>query len=144
MVLVNANHIHLNIDSSGTAHKLSPRFVGPYKIIRRVSQVAFELALPGTIKAHPVFHVSCLKLYQDNPAEFQEREPDRPPPELIGGEEEWEVEQILAKRIRKGKPQYLVHWKGYPSSENTWEPVANIQNAKELVEGFEKTLVEDI
>ena len=37
-------------------------------------------------------------------------------------EQEFEVEQILA---RKGQ-QYLVKWKGYPDSENTWEPLKNL------------------
>ncbi|KAH7732296.1 dnaJ subfamily B member 4 [Aphelenchoides avenae] len=47
------------------------------------------------------------------------------------GEEEvepqqYEVEQILKSRLVKGKTEYLVHWKGFPSSEDTWEPEANL------------------
>jgi hypothetical protein len=46
----------------------------------------------------------------------------RPPPETIDGEEEYEVEDILMHRKtgRNQKLQYLVKWKGYPSSENSW------------------------
>ena len=36
-------------------------------------------------------------------------------------EEEYEVEAIVSDRIKKGKKQYLLKWKGYPDSENTWE-----------------------
>jgi hypothetical protein len=45
-----------------------------------------------------------------------------PPPDLIEGEEEYEVDQIMDSRKhgREGALQYLVKWKGYPDSENQW------------------------
>jgi hypothetical protein len=41
--------------------KLAPKFYGPYTILKRVGQVAYQLALPSHSKLHLVFHVSCLK-----------------------------------------------------------------------------------
>ena len=42
--------------------KLSPRYVGPYRILRRVGKVAYEVKLPAYLSVvHPVFHVSMLK-----------------------------------------------------------------------------------
>jgi hypothetical protein len=41
--------------------KLKPRFYGPYKVSRRVGEVAYEIELPPGRKIHNVFHVSCLK-----------------------------------------------------------------------------------
>jgi len=43
------------------AEKLKPRFYGPYKVIRRIGEVAFELELTKGRKIHNVFHATCLK-----------------------------------------------------------------------------------
>ncbi|XP_070049077.1 uncharacterized protein [Nicotiana tomentosiformis] len=46
----------------GKKGNLSPRYIGPYKIIRKVSQVAYELDLPSKLEfVRPVFHVSMLR-----------------------------------------------------------------------------------
>jgi hypothetical protein len=46
----------------GIKGKLAPRFIGPYKILARKGEVAYELELPEALAAvHNVFHVSQLK-----------------------------------------------------------------------------------
>ena len=53
----------------GKKGKLSPRCVGPYKILKRIGKVEFELEFPAKLSAvHPVFHISILKKCVVDPA----------------------------------------------------------------------------
>jgi len=55
---------------------------------------------------------------------------------IIEGEEEFKVKKILNKRVVREK--FLVRWKGYMAEEDTWESRENLENAKELVDKFER------
>ena len=61
----------------------------------------------------------------------------QPPPDLVDGEDEYEVAKIIdMKQIGRGhKTYYLFKWKGYPTSDNSWEPKESI-HAKELIKEF--------
>lgn len=57
---------------------------------------------------------------------------------------EYEVESILKHRVRKygrgSRLEYLVHWKGYASHDDTWEPLSNLTNCHELLQEYHDTL----
>ena len=106
--------------------KLAPKRHGPFKITKRVSPVAYQLGLPPAWTIHDIFHASLLTPYRET-AEHGVNY-TRPPPELIEDAEEYEVEAIVNHRLYGSKRglQYLIKWKGYPDSDNTWEPADQV------------------
>ncbi|KAF8748816.1 Chromo (CHRromatin Organization MOdifier) domain [Rhizoctonia solani] len=65
--------------------------------------------------------------------------PERPPPETIEGEEEYEVEQIIDSKRQRGKWFYLIKWKGYGPEDNSWEPEELLEHSQEEIQRFNKS-----
>ncbi|KAF8085433.1 hypothetical protein N665_0667s0029 [Sinapis alba] len=55
-------------------------------------------------------------------------------------EEYFEVEAIRSKRVHKGEVQYLIKWRGWPETDNTWEPLKNLQSISASIKAYEKSL----
>jgi hypothetical protein len=53
-------------------------------------------------------------------------------------EVEFVVEQILDRKYEAEQLLYLVQWKGYDSSFNTWEPMKNLLHCREKIHEFEE------
>ncbi len=107
--------------------KLAPRRHGPFKIEKVLSPVAYQLCLPPQWTIHPVFHTSLLTRYTKT-KEHRENY-SRPQPDLIDNREQYEVKTIRSHQCqgRRKQLQYLIKWKGYPESNNTWEPADHVQ-----------------
>ena len=100
-----------------------------------VGHTNFHLELPSHWKIHDIFHAKLLHSYKET--EEHGENFTEPPPDLIDGEPEWKVEQILNMRTQQSEKQYLIRWKGYSSAHDSWEPWENI-NAPLLMVEFEK------
>ena len=126
-----------NLKFTHQKSKLLPKQYGPFKIIKEVSLVVFQLALPPSWNIHDVFHTSLLTPYHKTTTHGPNF--SQPPPDLIDGEEEYEVERIIGHYLygRNRASQYLVKWKGYPDSDNTWEPAHQV-HAPDLVKEFHR------
>jgi Chromo (CHRromatin Organisation MOdifier) domain len=84
-----------------------------------------------------VFHNSLLTPYK----ETQEHGPNytRPPPDIVEGEtDHYEVKKVVDSRPTPNcrGTKYLVKWKGYPESENSWIPASGMKHASDLVKQF--------
>ena len=110
-----------NLPVPGTARKLAPRFIGPYKIAKIINPVAVRLALPPSLKVYPVFHVSQIKPVETCP--LSQPPPAPPPPRTLdGGDLVWEVNKILDVRRQGRGFKYLVDWVGYGPEDRSWVP----------------------
>ena len=56
-----------------------------------------------------------------------------------GDKEYYEVEAIRDKRVLvNGSLEYLIKWQNYPETENTWEPMPNLNSCIKMVHAFDK------
>jgi len=118
--------------SSRPSPKLDWRKHGPYRILGKEGH-SYRLELPPSIRAHPVFHAEKLRKAAEDPLPGQE--PERPPPLEVDGEQEYEVDEILASRLHYGKLQYRVSWKGWdPDPE--WYPASDFKNAARKLQDY--------
>src|SRR5882672_7387725 len=113
-----------NLHTTHPTVKLHPKCYGPFRIIEVIGPTTYRLELPAQWKIHNAFHGSLLLPYyktKEHGRNFPE-----PAPELIEGQPEWEVEEILNSRQYRRKLQYLIKWKGYSDAHNSWEPKENV------------------
>lgn len=114
--------------------KLQPKQEGPFEITKVLSPWTYQLQLPPRWRIHPVFHASLLTCFEQNdthgPSFLQ------PPPTVIDNEEEFEVEGIMAHQGKGSCRQYLTKRKGYSTSENSWEPEQQFNNAKQILKAY--------
>ena len=116
--------------------KMAPKHKGPFKINEVIGPVTYRLELPNYWKVHNVFHASLLRQYKEN--EVYGANFDRPPVELLEGEEVYEIDTILKHRKRGRGYQYLVKWKGYPIDEASWEPADVFSKDGDLLDQYKQ------
>ncbi|WMV24039.1 hypothetical protein MTR67_017424 [Solanum verrucosum] len=110
----------------GKKGKLSPRYVGTYKILKIVGKVAYELELPTELAAvHPIFHISLLKKCMGDPTSIV-------PLESVDVKDSLTYEEVLVeildrqvRRLRnKEVASVKVLWRSQSVDGATWEAEA--------------------
>src|SRR5882672_9920837 len=122
-----------NLHTTHPTVKLRPKRYGPFKITEVLGPTTYRLELPAQWKIHNAFHGSLLLPYYET-KEHGRNFPE-PAPDLIEGQPEWEVEELLDSRRYRRKLQYLIRWKGYSDAHNSWEPKEAI-NAPVLLAAY--------
>jgi len=127
-----------DISTTRLSRKLSHRRLGPYPIERQISKNAYRLKLPNPMRRlHLVFNVVKLTPAPTDPI-VGRRPKLPPPPELIEGEEEYLVEEILDSKMFCGRLRFLIKWEGYGIEHNTWEYASDVHAPKCLAEFYRK------
>ncbi|KAK6120947.1 hypothetical protein DH2020_045316 [Rehmannia glutinosa] len=107
----------------GDKGKLKPRYIGPFEILKRVGDLAYQLALPPRLSGvHDVFHISMLRKYVHDPSHIVNYE-DMQINDDLSYEEA--PEAILERKVHKLRNKDIslikVQWKRHGRNEATWE-----------------------
>jgi transposase InsO family protein len=85
----------MNISSKRPSKKLDNRKGGPFTIIEKISSHAYRLDLPKTMKVHNVFHINLVSIFKED-EDFHRRQAKPPPIITEEGEEQYEIDHIVA------------------------------------------------
>jgi hypothetical protein len=103
--------VNIKLNCKGSP-KLLPRWIGPFKVLEQINPVAFCSELPDNLNIHNVFHMSLLKPVTPGTSGTSLTAP--PPPTMVDGALEYEVERVESHRfVGHGKLQFHVKWLGY-------------------------------
>ena len=107
----------------------SPRFIGPFQILKRMNKVTYRLQLPAQYRIiSPSFHVSLLRPMVQGPLQVSDPSgsDNTPPAIVVEGSPAYIVRELIDSRRRGGRLQYLVDWEGYGPEERSWEAAVDV------------------
>ena len=111
--------------------KLNSKSIKLFEIKRNIKEISYELDLLKKMWIHSVFHTFMLQ-HCNQFISLQIIET------FVEPDEEYQVKNILEKWMISEKAHYLVKWKEYNISENTWELKENLLNCVRTLQQFEK------
>ncbi|QRW03473.1 Transposon Tf2-1 polyprotein [Ceratobasidium sp. AG-Ba] len=126
-----------NITTRRPSKKLDNKKLGLFVISEKISSHVYRLELPKTMRTHNVFHINLLTPFTED-KDFHRRQA-RPPPIITEeGEEEYEVDHVVAWEQRKNGLYYQIRWKGYDPIEDTMERAEKIAELPQIMEDLLK------
>jgi transposase InsO family protein len=121
-----------NLKTYQPSRKLANQWEGPFKILEQVGH-SYRLELPPGSQIHDVFAPDVLRKDPKDPLPGQESA--KPPPQIIQGQEEWEVDKILAVRLYRKTLKYQVRWLGH-DPDPTWYNASNLMGSPHKLRDF--------
>jgi len=121
-----------NLKSDRPSRKLDDQWKGPYEILDQVGN-SYRLKLPEGSRIHDVFAPDVLTKDRNDPLPGQER--PRPGGEIIAGQEEWDVEDILAVKLVGNTLKYRASWVGH-DPDPRWYPASNFMGSPHKLRDF--------
>ncbi|QRW08587.1 Retrotransposable element Tf2 protein [Ceratobasidium sp. AG-Ba] len=126
-----------NITTRRPSKKLDNKKLGPFVISEKISSHVYRLELPKTMRTHNVFHINLLAPFTED-KDFHRRQARPPPIVTEEGEEEYEVDHVVAWEQRKNGLYYQIRWKGYDPIEDTMERAEKIAELPQIMEDLLK------
>jgi transposase InsO family protein len=122
----------------GHVKKLTHLWRGPYVVVNKYpNQINYEVQLLKRGKDKHVVHASNMKRFHEPHLTHLSKKLKTLEEYDDEHSVEYEVERILGRKYENGEHYYLVKWKGYDSSESTWEPIKNMIHSREIIKEFE-------
>ena len=113
----------------GKKGKLAPRYIGPFEILQRVGEVAYQLALPPQLFGiHDVFHVSLLRKYEPDVSHILDWQELKLQENMKYEERPRKILDVQERVLRnKVIPLVKVLWEHHGVEEATWELEADVK-----------------
>ena len=140
-VLLSTAHLEMSMPRA-----FRRRFIGPFAVTQRISDVAYRLELPPHMRIHNVFHVSLLRPYYESPSRFMSvRDIATSDDEEEVTVSQPEVEKILARRERVVPNggvavEFLVRWQNCDASEDSWHELRDLPSCNRQLREFQRVM----
>ena len=144
LVMLNTKDLEITYASQDhSCWKLQHQWAGPYRIIKFQESDTVELELPNDMTIHNTVNISRLKTY------IADLIWEKSPPSSIQAvmdkhgmiQHSYVVEVFVIPKKAPGITggnKYQIKWEGYDDYNMTWEPAANLSNAKQILDDYKK------
>lgn len=114
------------------SRKLANKWEGPFEVKEQVGN-SYRLALPPGSTIHDVFAPELLMKDPNDPLPGQEL--PKPTGEIIAGQEEWELKEIIAVKLTRKTLKYQASWVGH-DPDSQWYPASNFMGSPHKLREF--------
>jgi hypothetical protein len=143
-VMLRLHHDYSISESKNMTKKIFAQYVESFKVIQRIKRLAYRLVISEDWKIHSIFSIAQLESTFDSAQDFYNRFKSNHSSFVIDNQNQYEIERLLNKRTIRRETEYftkyLVRWQDYKFEYDRWYNVKDLQNAKNLINDYEKKL----